>query len=47
VPADPDALREAFYKYHGGSDKAANAAWNRALEDSELDLFRGKLDFMP
>jgi AAA domain-containing protein len=47
LPADPDALKEAFYKYHGGKPHAANAAWNRALESAGLGLFDGKLDYLP
>jgi hypothetical protein len=45
MPADPDVLRAAFYKAHGGSKHAANMAWNRALNDSELVLIEGKLSF--
>jgi hypothetical protein len=47
LPADPEALREAFYKHHGGSPKAANTAWHRALADVGLRLVGGKLDFGP
>jgi hypothetical protein len=38
LPADPDELRAAFYRYHGGSAHAANTAWNRAINNKlELD----------
>ena len=44
LPADPVALRTAFYKYHGGNGHAANAAWNRAINNKlELDA-QGMLD---
>ena len=43
LPADMEALREAFYKAHGGSNKAANTAWHRAIEASGLLLKDGKL----
>ena len=42
--ADMEALREAFYKAHGGTSKAANTAWHRAIEASDLELQEGKLD---
>jgi hypothetical protein len=44
LPADPDALRTAFYKHHGGKNHAANTAWHRAVEAAELRLVNGKLD---
>ena len=31
LPADVEALRAAFYRIHGGDRKAANQAWNRAV----------------
>jgi hypothetical protein len=43
LPADPDGLRAAFYNHHGGKNHAANAAWNRALDESGLVLIDGKL----
>ena len=37
-------LKKAFYKYHGGSNHAANMAWNRAI-NTKLELKNdGKLD---
>jgi hypothetical protein len=45
LPCEPEALKAAYYKIHGGSNHAANAAWNRALGDSELVLVDGKLDY--
>jgi hypothetical protein len=47
LPAEPDALRMAFYKYHGGTKHAANVAWNRALENGGVVLVDGKLDHGP
>jgi hypothetical protein len=47
LPCEPEALKAAYYKIHGGSNHAANAAWNRALGDSELVLVDGKLDYGP
>jgi hypothetical protein len=47
LPADPDVLRAAFYKHHGGNAHAANAAWNRAPDESGLVLIDGKLDREP
>src|SRR5262245_51727654 len=44
LPADPDVLRTAFYKHHGGTNHAANMAWHRAVEAEELVLINGKLD---
>jgi hypothetical protein len=46
LPADPEVLRQVFYELHGGNRHAANAAWNRALNESGLGLFHGKLDHM-
>jgi hypothetical protein len=43
LPADVEFLREAFYRAHGGSNKAANTAWHRAVEASGLELKDGKL----
>jgi hypothetical protein len=43
LPADVEVLREAFYKAHGGANKAANTAWHRAIEASGLVLEDGKL----
>jgi hypothetical protein len=40
-----EVLRETFYKAHGGSKHAANRAWNRAVEASDLELKDGKLDY--
>jgi hypothetical protein len=45
LPADPDGLKAAFYKHHGGSKHAANTAWHRAVEASGLVLKDGKLDY--
>ena len=45
LPADPEVLREAFYRLHGGNDRAANTAWHRALKTMELGLVDGKLNF--
>ena len=47
LPADPEALREAFYEFYGARTHAANVAWNRALRESDLELFQGKYDAMP
>jgi KaiC/GvpD/RAD55 family RecA-like ATPase len=47
LPAEPEALRQAFYRHYGANDKAANTAWHRALEKVGLDLFHGKLDYLP
>jgi hypothetical protein len=47
LPADPDALREAFYRHHGGKEHAANAAWHRAVNGVGLKMRNGKLDFEP
>jgi hypothetical protein len=44
LPADPDVLKKAFYKFHGGANHAANAAWHRAVEAEGLMLMGGKLD---
>ena len=44
LPAEMEVLREAFYKAHGGASKAANRAWNRAIEAAGLVLIDGKLD---
>ena len=43
LPADPEELKKAFYKYHGGSNHAANAAWNRAIKEAEFVLFQAAL----
>ena len=47
LPADPDVLKQAFYEFHGGNRHAANQAWHRAVADAGLELFNGKLDYMP
>jgi len=47
LPADPDVLKLAFYEFHGGNRHAANQAWHRAVADAGLELFNGKLDYMP
>jgi hypothetical protein len=47
LPTDPDVLRTAFYKHHGGSKHAANVAWHRSIEAAGLGLFGGKLDYVP
>jgi len=47
LPADPEALRQAFYEFYGAKTHAANVAWNRALRESDLELFQGKYDAMP
>ena len=46
LPADVEILRKAFYKHHGGTDRAANTAWHRAIngvvdmdEDGRLNRF--------
>jgi hypothetical protein len=44
LPADAKALREAFYRHHGGNDRAANTAWHRALKETGLEWRDGKLD---
>jgi hypothetical protein len=44
LPADPEGLRQAFYKHHGGAKHAANAAWHRAVKESGLLLMDGKLE---
>jgi RecA-family ATPase len=45
LPCEMGVLRAAFYKYHGGSNHAANVAWNRAVNNKlELDE-DGRLDF--
>src|SRR6476659_6712865 len=44
LPADPEKLRAAFYRHHGGSTHAANTGWNRAV-NNRLDLDDdGRLD---
>jgi hypothetical protein len=45
LPADPEVLKGAFYKHHGGSNHAANTAWHRAVEASGFVLKDGKLDY--
>jgi hypothetical protein len=45
LPVEMEVLREAFYKAHGGTKHAANRAWNRAIEASDLELRDGKLDY--
>jgi hypothetical protein len=45
LPADPEMLRAAFYRLHGGNSRAANTAWHRAVNAMELGLVDGKLDF--
>ena len=44
LPADPEELRAAFYKFHGGNNRAANTAWHRAVDTMELELVDSKLD---
>jgi AAA domain len=46
LPAEPDKLKESFYKFHGGSNHAANAAWNRALRESDLEFVGGMYDVL-
>src|SRR5262249_16027674 len=46
LPADPDTLRAAFYKYHGGVRSAANMAWHRAVAAAGLVLVDGKLVYV-
>ena len=41
LPADPDALKAAFYKLHGGSNHSANTAWHRAIATMGLELVDG------
>ena len=44
LPADVEVLRAAFYRAYGGTNsKAANTAWHRAMEASDLVLENGKL----
>jgi hypothetical protein len=45
LPADPDVLKNVFYKFHGGANHAANAAWHRAVDAEGLVLKDGKLDY--
>ena len=45
LPADPEVLKKAFYKHHGGSNHAANTAWHRAIEGAGLGLVDGKLEY--
>jgi hypothetical protein len=45
LPAEYEVLRKTFYKHHRGTDNAANHAWHRAVEDMELELFDGALDY--
>ena len=45
LPADPEVLRAAFYKFHRGNTRAANTAWHRAINATGLGLENGKLDF--
>ena len=47
LPADPDALKAAFYKFHGGNNHAANTAWHRAVKAEGLGLIDGKFDHVP
>jgi hypothetical protein len=45
LPADPFALRTAFYKRHGGHKHAANTAWLRAVKGHGLrENINGLLD---
>jgi AAA domain len=43
LPADLEVLRTSFYKHHGGKSHAANAAWNRAVEEAGMELIDGKI----
>jgi hypothetical protein len=46
LPADPAALRKAFYVRHKGNQHTANAAWNRALREAKLvPTGDGRLDY--
>jgi hypothetical protein len=45
LPAAPETLRAAFYKHHGGNDRAANQAWHRAIKAAGLVLINGDLEF--
>ena len=45
LPAEVDALRAAFYKFHGGNPRAANTAWHRAIKATGLVLVNGCLEF--
>jgi AAA domain len=45
LPAEPEVLRKAFYKHHGGNDRAANQAWHRAIKATGLVLVNGCLEF--
>ena len=40
LPAEVQVLRTAFYKFHGGSEKAANMAWHRAV-DGKMEVRDG------
>ena len=44
LPANSDALREAFYKLHGGNHRAANTAWHRAIQSMGLRFVGEQLD---
>jgi hypothetical protein len=39
-------MRATFYRHHGGTNHAANAAWHMAVDAEELLLVNGKLDRM-
>jgi hypothetical protein len=44
LPADPDALRASFHKFHGGAKRAANEAFRRAVKEYGLEEINGKFD---
>jgi hypothetical protein len=43
LPADVEKLRAPFYRHHGGTAHAANAAWNRAINAMGLEVSGDKL----
>ncbi len=45
LPADVEVLKAAFYKFHGGGNHAANAAWNRAVSTMGLGLDGENVDW--
>jgi hypothetical protein len=45
LPAKEETLKDAFYKAHGGTNKAANTAWHRAVKDVGLVYRDGWLNY--
>jgi len=45
LPADVAVLKQSFYKFHEGNNRAANQAWHRAIREIGLGLNGGQVDF--